>query len=121
MLLVVEDEPDLAALIRMIFDPGRFAVVVADDLASARSILARPLAPDLVILNVVLPDGDGLDLCRGLRAAGMALPVIVLTGMVGTRAQALAAGADAFVTKPFDPDALAAEVERLLRGSRGGP
>ncbi len=102
----------------MIFEPARFRVLLADDLATARSTLARPPTPDLVIVNVLLPDGSGLDLCRELKQAQPSCPVVVLTAMLAARDEALEAGADAFVTKPFEPDALLAEVERLLARRR---
>lgn len=121
MLLVVEDEPDLTRLLRLIFDPARFTVRTASDLATARLTLARSPLPDLAIIDVILPDGSGLDLCRELKAMKPTLPVVVLTAMIATRNEALAAGANAFITKPFDPDALVAEVERLLAPPRPPP
>jgi DNA-binding response OmpR family regulator len=116
-LLLVEDDPDIAALLRMSFDLSRYEVETAEDLATARVRLAeRP--PDLVILDVGLPDGNGLELCREVKAARPSVPVVILTALSrqhrGLEAHAYACGADAFVEKPFDPDDLQATTERLL-------
>ncbi len=114
-LLVVEDEPDIATILRMIFDPARYEVMVAGDLAAARELLLQWGPPHLVILDLILPDGNGLDLCRELKAARPPVRVLVLTARWEARDEALAAGTDLFVTKPFELDELEAAVERLLR------
>jgi DNA-binding response OmpR family regulator len=116
-LLAVEDDPDVALLLRMCLDEAHYQIDVAGDLAGARARLARQ-RPDLVIVDVGLPDGDGLDLCREVKAAHPRLPVLILTALSrrhrGLEAQARAGGADGFMEKPFDPDLLAAEVAHLL-------
>jgi DNA-binding response OmpR family regulator len=116
-LLLVEDDPDIAAVLRMSLDLSRYEVETAADLATARALIAQK-PPDLVILDVGLPDGSGLDLCREVKAARPGLPVIILTALSrrqrGLEAHAWASGADAFVEKPFDPDDLQAMAERLL-------
>lgn len=113
-ILGVEDDPDIAALLRLIFDPACYVVTVAEDLAVARATLAEAPPPDLIILDVELPDGNGLDLCRELKATWPALPVLVLTAQDEVRAEAFEAGATLFMPKPFDPNDLAATVEELL-------
>ncbi len=118
-ILVVEPEPDIACLLRMIFESARFAVLCAEDLGEARAALARPRPPDLVILDPLLPDGDGLDLCRELTATRPSLPILVLTTQAATRDAALAAGARRFMTKPFEPEELEAEAARLLAAGSG--
>jgi DNA-binding response OmpR family regulator len=116
-LLLVEDDPDIALLLRMCLDLSTYQIEVAPDLATARGRLARQ-RPDLVILDVGLPDGNGLDLCREVKAAHPGLPVLVLTALSrrvrDLEARARGCGADAFVEKPFDPDALQATARRLL-------
>jgi two-component system, OmpR family, response regulator VicR len=114
-VLIVEDIPEIALVLRMILEPAGYAVHWAEDLLTARTILAGSPPPDLVLLDRILPDGDGLDLCREVKANGRALPVVVLTAYVdGTREQSLGVGADGFITKPFDPDELVSELQRLL-------
>lgn len=113
-ILVVEPEPDIACLLRMLFDAPRFAVQCAENLREARAALTPLPPPDLVILDPLLPDGDGLDLCRELKARWPALPILVLTTQAQTREAALAAGVSLFMVKPFEPEELEAEVARLL-------
>lgn len=122
-VLVVEDEPDIAALLAMCFDPSRYQVAAASDLATARAVLSRRLRLHLAVVDLLLPDGNGLDFCRELKATRPSVPVIVLTAWVhaGTREEVLAAGADLFVPKPFEPDELEAAAQRLLKtGPRRG-
>jgi DNA-binding response OmpR family regulator len=115
-LLVVEDHPDIAGLLRLMFPPPRYLVLTAPTLLDARTLLARLSPPDLVLLDLILPDGDGLDLCREIRAAHPRLPVLVLTARVesGAADEALAAGATRVMEKPFDPEAVQAAADALL-------
>ena len=114
-ILVVDDhrkirEP-LAALLRR----DGFDVLVADG-ARAMHLVLRHTAVDLVVLDVMLPDGDGFALCRDLRAAG-GPPVILLTarGEPHDRVAGLNLGADDYVVKPFEPDELVARIHVVLR------
>jgi two-component system, OmpR family, response regulator RegX3 len=116
-VLFVEDEesisgPFSSALTREGFDP-----VVAGSLAEARSELARGL-PDLVLLDLMLPDGDGRDLARELRASSE-VPIIMLTarGTELERVVGLELGADDYVTKPFSLRELTARIRALFRRS----
>lgn len=115
-LLLVEDQPDIVVLILLSLQPAHFLVTVAGDLATARAVLAIRPSPDVVLLDIGLPDGSGLDLCRDIKAATPLLPVIVMTASEPTAAEraAVAAGADGFVPKPFEPDVMSAAVERLI-------
>jgi DNA-binding response OmpR family regulator len=116
--LVVEDEPDIVAVIGLSLPPPRYALLVADSIAAARRLLATAPSPDVVVLDWVLPDGDADALCRELKARRPAPPVVVLTARGAAREAALAAGADVFILKPFDPDALQATVDRLVASGR---
>jgi DNA-binding response OmpR family regulator len=107
-VLVVEDEPDIARVYCLIFS-GRYDVEVAPDLATARTAL-RAHTPALVILDLRLPDGDGLELCRELKASHPTLPIVVISANRKARDEVAACGADAFVPKPPDLD----EVERTV-------
>lgn len=112
--LVVEDEPDIVAVIGLSLPPPRYALLVADSIAAARRLLATAPAPQVAVVDWVLPDGDADALCRELKSRRPAPPVVVLTARGTARDAALAAGADEFILKPFDPDALQATVDRLV-------
>jgi DNA-binding response OmpR family regulator len=118
LVLFVEDEPSIsepfsAALTREGFEP-----VVAETLADARAAVAARV-PDLVLLDLGLPDGDGRDLCRELRAASD-VPIIVLTarGTELERVVGLELGADDYVVKPFSGAEVIARMRAVLRRAR---
>lgn len=115
-VLVVEDERELAGLLRAALERGGFAVDLAPDLALAEHHLALTRY-DTVILDLTLPDGDGLALLQQLRAGGSALPVLVLTARDGPedRVIGLDSGADDYLIKPFHMPELLARVRALLR------
>jgi two-component system response regulator VicR len=75
---MVEDEPDIAAVLRIVLEQG-YGVTLAPDLASARVALARVGRPDLLVLDLLLPDRNGLDLCREVKAADPSLPVLIVS------------------------------------------
>ena len=115
-LLVVEDEPHLGALLTRGLQEEGHGVDLVTTVAQAR---ARQLAVrfDLIVLDWMLPDGDGLTLLEGWRAAGMDTPVIMLSARttVPERVLSLRSGADDYLPKPFDLDELLARVEALAR------
>jgi DNA-binding response OmpR family regulator len=114
-ILIIDDDIAAAKLLEIVLSRAGHEVVVARDVASGRRALeAGP--PDLVILEVFLPDGSGLDLLRSLRLElARSIPAIVLSGHRQDEfsARASGIGATVYVTKPFSPRALVAEVERL--------
>ena len=115
-VLVVEDEADLLATYRRLLGRDGFQVVTAPTCAAALQALDhQPFAA--VIVDVRLPDGDGLDVVRKARAIAEPPPAIVVTGFTSThlRAAALEAGAADFFAKPFHAAALAARVRALAR------
>ena len=120
-VLVVEDEPDIRDLLAFHLEREGYLVTRASTGAEALRQL-RASAPDLVILDLMLPEMDGLEVCRRLRAdTGTAgLPVIMLTakGDEVDRVVGLEIGADDYIVKPFSPKELLARVRAVLRRSR---
>ncbi|MFF9028170.1 response regulator transcription factor [Streptomyces iakyrus] len=117
-ILVVDDDPTVAEVVAGYLDRAGYAVDRADDGPSA---LTRAAArrPDLVVLDLMLPGMDGLEVCRRIRGHGP-VPVIMLTarGDEDDRILGLEVGADDYVTKPFSPRELVLRVESVLRRSR---
>ena len=121
LLLAVEDEARNAALLRAVLEPAGYELVVVGSLADARAWLAK-WHPDLVLLDVGLPDGSGLDLARELRAAPAtsAVPILVASARVmpADRAAAQKAGCDTFLGKPLRPRELLEAVATHLGPER---
>jgi len=114
-ILIIEDEPNLARLARDYLDRAGFRAVTAATAAAGHDRLKAD-RPDLVVLDLGLPDGNGLDILRDLRHLGN-LPVIILTarGDEVDRIVGLELGADDYVVKPFSPNELVARVRAVLR------
>ncbi|GAA4601592.1 two-component system OmpR family response regulator [Actinoplanes octamycinicus] len=115
-ILVVDDQPNILDLLATVL---RFHGFRVDTAATAAGALAAAGAhpPDLVLLDVMLPDGDGMAVCRRLRADGLDAGIILLTARDAPADQVsgLAYGADDYVTKPFDVEVLLARVRAVLR------
>ncbi len=114
-VLVCDDEPQILRALRVILREAGFEVLPA---ATRREALdtAAVTPPDAAIVDLVLPDGDGVDLCRSLREWSE-LPIVVLSavGDEAEKVRALNAGADDYVTKPFGPSELIARLNAALR------
>jgi two-component system alkaline phosphatase synthesis response regulator PhoP len=120
-ILVVEDNADLAFGLRNNLEIEGHDVEVAPDGASGL-LRAKGTAPDLVVLDLMLPKMDGLRVLRSLRESGYAAPILVLTarGEEADKVRGLRLGADDYVTKPFSLMELLARVDALLRRTPGG-
>ena len=116
-LLVIDDEPKLTNFLRMELEVEGYSVAVANDGASGLIALRSDPAPDLVLLDWNLPDFTGLDICRRIRSTGMKLPVLMLTGYneVKDKVEALDAGVDDYLVKPFSIEELLARLRALQR------
>lgn len=120
-ILVVEDEATIAETIAYNLEREGYRATIAADGRTGLQMAMRNPPPDLVILDLMLPELDGIDLCRALRAAGRAIPVIILTARGGEtdRVLGLEMGADDYVTKPFSMRELMARIRSVLRRSEG--
>ena len=120
-VLVVDDERAVRNALRRAFTLAGYDVAEAEGGEPAVSMLAQS-SPDVVVLDVLMPDVDGLEVCRRMRAVGDRTPVLMLTARetVADRVAGLDAGADDYVVKQFDLDELLARVRALLRRSSNG-
>jgi DNA-binding response OmpR family regulator len=117
-ILLVEDDGDLRELLRMSFRAAGFSVATADNGIDALT-KTRSLMPDLVMLDLVLPELDGFAVCETLRrAASMAtVPIIILTGLSSelARLAVMESGANDYVMKPINPSDLVTKMRHWLR------
>ena len=119
-LLIVEDEPKLAALMTRYLEAGGYRTTT---LADGRLVVpqVREARPDLILLDLMLPGRDGIEICREVRTFSD-VPIIIVTARVEEidRLLGLELGADDYVCKPFSPRELVARVRAILRRTRGG-
>ena len=120
-LLMIDDDASLGELLVDYFDRFGHKLTAATTAAEGRHLLRRD-DPDLLILDVMLPDADGMKLCQTIRSESD-IPIVMLTarGGVPDRVLGLEFGADDYVPKPFEPRELVARVETLMRRSRETP
>jgi two-component system OmpR family response regulator len=118
-VLVVDDEPNISALLSATLRLVEFEVRVAGTGQQALTVIEE-FDPDLVVLDVMLPDLDGFDVAKRLRARGSGVPVLFLTARdaVEDRISGLAAGADDYVTKPFSLEEVVLRIRAILRRSQ---
>ena len=118
-VLVCDDEPQILRALRVVLREAGFDAVPAATAQRALDLAALD-PPDAAILDLVLPDGDGVEVCRALREwSDMPILVLSAVGDEDHKVRALEAGADDYVTKPFSPRELAARVRAALRRGRG--
>ncbi|WP_026459924.1 response regulator transcription factor [Schaalia suimastitidis] len=120
-LLVVDDEPNIRDLLASSLRFAGFDVLAAEDGNTAYR-LASEEHPDLIVLDVMLPDMDGFTVTRRLRDAGVNVPVLFLTARDDMRdkIQGLTVGGDDYVTKPFGLEEVVARIRAILRRTKGG-
>ena len=118
-VLIVEDDTRIANWVKVYFERAGFSAEVTHDGESGLA-LARDIAPDLIILDLMLPRLDGVELCRTLRRESD-VPIIMLTARESPveRVLGLDSGADDYIVKPFDPDEVIARAEAVLRRVKG--
>ncbi|MFF5233936.1 response regulator transcription factor [Dactylosporangium sp. NPDC000521] len=121
-VLVVDDDPTVSDVVRRYLEREGFTVALAGDGRQALDSYDAE-RPDLVVLDLMLPGIDGLEVCRRLRAQDRTLPVIMLTalGEESDRVLGLELGADDYVTKPFSPRELVLRVQSVLRRAAPAP
>ena len=124
IVAVVEDEPDIRSLVETALSRERFRVrAFADGRTFLAAVVREP--PALVVLDLMLPDTDGFEICRRLRrderTAGIAIVMLTARAEEADRVAGLELGADDYVTKPFSAKELTARVKAVLRRSRGVP
>ena len=119
-VLIVEDDPNIRELLQMYLEKDGYAVTLAADGGQGLEKF-RVIKPDLVLLDVMMPVMDGWAVCKAIRAEG-STPVIMLTakGETDDKVTGLKAGADDYVTKPFEMKELLARIEAVLRRSDRG-
>ncbi len=121
-ILMVEDDEDIAFLIRFMLERQGFAVDHAADGRQAIDYINSSHAPDLVLMDIMLPYHDGLELLENLRGQDgwQSVPVLMLTAKAREAdiVRALELGADDYVTKPFQPEELLARIRRFIRRPR---
>ena len=119
LILVVDDEPHMIRLIRLNLEPEGYNVVEAPDGEEACRLVTERL-PDVVLLDFMVPKKNGAAVCRTIKGdpATKQIPVILITGRgEGMRKAAMESGADLFLTKPFSPLRLLAEIRRLAENT----
>jgi two-component system OmpR family response regulator len=121
-LLVVEDDPNIRELLSASLRFAGFAVDAVTTGAEAVTA-GREAKPDLIVLDVMLPDYDGFEVIKRLRETGIRVPVVFLTARDGTedKVRGLTAGGDDYVTKPFSLEELTARIRAVLRRTAGDP
>lgn len=117
-ILVIEDDPAMRAGLKDNIEIEGYRVLCAGTVREGRAAALRD-DPDLIVLDVMLPDGDGVALCRELRANGIRRPIILLTarGEEADKVSGLKGGADDYVVKPFSLSELLARIHARLRGA----
>lgn len=121
LILVADDDEHILELVSMYLQRAGYRVEAAFD-GDETLRKTRELRPDLLVLDIMMPGPDGLQICRSLRRRSD-VPILLLTARTSDidKIAGLRFGADDYLTKPFNPDELVARIEAILRRARGGP
>lgn len=114
-LLIFEDNRSINVLMKYLCQKNGFETQIEGD--GTRAVdLVKEFRPDLIVLDIVMPGKGGFETCADLRAAGVTIPIIMLTSQVvpEDKSRGLAAGANSYLHKPFNPKELLAEIHKLL-------
>jgi len=116
MILLVEDDEMIRELVRLYLKANHFGVWEAENIREAITTLHQK-QPALIVLDILLPDGSGLELCQSLRESGSEIPVLFLTCKDDSEDMiaGLDLGGDDYMTKPFDPNILVSRIKAILR------
>lgn len=119
LILVIDDDPDILTVLKANLELHKFAVTTADSWSEGEKALSSK-KPDLLILDLMLPDGNGIDICRTIRTQNASFPIIMLTAKdkISDKVIGLESGADDYVVKPFETLELIARIKACLRRSR---
>lgn len=120
-VLIIEDDPSVRALVQAVLKRNEYNVDTAHTVTNGEE-LASSDNYEMIILDLGLPDGDGLDLCQTIREKGITTPILILTAEQETdmKVKCLQLGADDYLTKPFDTEELVARIEAISRRSSSG-
>ena len=115
-VLVVDDEPSIVTLLRFNLEKAGYIVITADDGKTGLK-MAMEESPDLIVLDLMLPGMDGMDVCKTLRQEKIKTPILMLTARDDEfdKVLGLELGADDYLTKPFSPREVIARVKAILR------
>ncbi len=118
-VLVIEDDPSVRTLVRAVLEHNNNEVHLADNATKGKE-LALETEHDIIILDLGLPDGNGLELCESLRSQDVDTPILILSAKHETdvKVKGLNTGADDYLTKPFNTEELMARIEAITRRSR---
>lgn len=118
-ILVIDDDPDILKVLKANLELYKFNVITADSWSEGQKALSI-CSPDLLILDLILPDGDGVDICRTLRKQYPSLPILMLTAKdrVSDKVIGLESGADDYMIKPFETIELIARIKACLRRAK---
>jgi len=119
LLLIVDDDPDILRVLRANLELNDFSVITADSCNSMK-VVFKEKRPDLIILDLMLPDSDGIEVCKEIRKSHPEIPVIMLTARdkLSDKVIGLESGADDYIVKPFETLELIARIKACLRRTR---